>query len=85
MLEECINKLRPYVLNMFSKDSSGHDISHLERTMKIGLYLQEKEGGDRIVIGISAFLHDVHRILGNEKGHFVSPKESLETVKRTFI
>lgn len=53
--------------------------------MKLALYLQEKEGGDKVVVGISAFLHDIHRILGNEKGHFVSPKESLETVKRTFI
>lgn len=85
MIEEYINKLKPYVLDIFSKDSSGHDISHLERTMKLALYLQEKEGGDRVVIGISAFLHDIHRILGNEKGNFVYPKESLETVRRTFI
>lgn len=85
MIEEYINKLRPYVLEMFSKDSSGHDISHLERTIKLALYLQEKEGGDRVVIGISAFLHDIHRIMQNEKGVFVSPKESLETVRRTFI
>lgn len=85
MIEEYIYKLRPYVLDMFSKDSSGHDINHLERTMKLALYIQEKEGGDKIVIGISAFLHDIHRIMQNEKGVFVSPKESLETVRRTFI
>lgn len=85
MIEEYIYKLRPYVLDMFSKDSSGHDINHLERTMKLALYIQEKEGGDKIVIGISAFLHDIHRIIQNEKGVFVSPKESLETVRRTFI
>lgn len=75
-----IEKLRPYVIDLFKKDSSGHDISHLERTMKTALYLQEKEGGDRIIIGISAFLHDVHRIMQNETGHFVSPKESLGTI-----
>lgn len=81
MLEEYIKELRPFVVELFRKDSSGHDISHLERTMNTALYLQEKEGGDRIVIGISAFLHDVHRIIQNETGVFVSPKDSLETVK----
>lgn len=81
MLEEYIKKLRPFVIELFKKDSSGHDISHLERTMNIALHLQEKEGGDRIVIGIAAFLHDVHRIMQNETGSFVSPKDSLDTIK----
>lgn len=83
MLEEYINKLRPVVLEMFCKESSGHDISHLERVMKIALHLQEKEGGDRLIIGISAFLHDIHRIMQNEgDGEFVFPKESLPTVRK---
>lgn len=81
MLEEYIKKLRPFVIELFEKDSSGHDISHLERTMNTALYLQEKEGGDRIIIGIAAFLHDIHRIMQNETGKFVSPKESLNTIK----
>ncbi len=82
MLEEYIKELRPYVLEMFCKETSGHDISHLERTMKLALYLQEKEGGDRIVIGIAAFLHDIHRIMQNEgDGEFVFPKESIPKVK----
>lgn len=82
MVEEYIEKLRPYVLELFEKDSSGHDIGHLERTMRTALYIQSKEGGDRIVIGIAAFLHDVHRIMQNETGRFVSPKDSLDTVKK---
>lgn len=77
MLEEYINKLRPLVLDLVSKDRSGHNIDHLERTMKIALFLQEHEGGDRIVIGIAAFLHDIHRIMQNEEGKFISPKDSL--------
>ena len=81
MLENYINQLKPYVLDLFKKDSSGHDITHLERTMKIALYLQSKEGGDKIIIGISAFLHDVHRILQNEKGCFVTPKDSLDKIR----
>lgn len=63
MLEDYINKLRPEVLKLFKNDSSGHDITHLERTMNIALLLQKYEGGDEIVVGISAFLHDVRRIM----------------------
>ena len=87
MLEEYINKLKPYVIELFSNESSGHDISHLIRTMNTALYIQEKEGGDRIIIGIAAFLHDVHRILENEINKdksdytFVSPKDSIPKVK----
>ena len=65
-VEDYINKLRPEVLKLFKNDSSGHDITHLERTMNIALLLQKYEGGDEIVVGISAFLHDVHRIMQNE-------------------
>ena len=81
MLEQYIQQLKPYVLELFSTDSSGHDISHLQRTMNTALYLQEKEGGDRIIIGIASFLHDIHRIMQNETGSFVSPKASLTKVK----
>ncbi len=87
MLEEYIEQLKPYVIELFKNDSSGHDISHLTRTMNTALYLQEKEGGDRQVIGIAAFLHDIHRIIesevnkSNKEYKFVSPKESIPKVK----
>lgn len=54
MLEEYIEKLKPFVMKLFKNDSSGHDISHLERVMKLALHIQEIEGGDRVIIGISA-------------------------------
>ena len=81
MLEEYINQLEPLVVELFSKDSSGHDISHLKRTMNTAIYLSEKEGGDKLIVGIAAFLHDIHRILQNESGNFVSPKDSLYKVR----
>ena len=87
MLEEYIEQLKPYVIELFKSDSSGHDISHLTRTMNTALYLQEKEGGDRLIIGIAAFLHDIHRIIesevnkNKEEYKFVSPKESIPKVK----
>ena len=81
MLEKYIEQIKPYVYNLFKEDSSGHDISHLIRTMNIAVNLCEKEKGDRLVVGIAAFLHDIHRIMQNETGKFVSPKDSLPKVK----
>jgi len=81
MVEKFINLLRPEVEVIFAKDSSGHDISHLERTKNNALFLQKYEGGDELVIGVSAFLHDIHRVLQNEKGKYCTPKESLPIVE----
>lgn len=81
MLEKYIEEIKPYVYNLFKEDSSGHDISHLIRTMNIAVNLCEKENGDKLVVGIAAFLHDIHRIMQNETGKFVSPKDSLPKVK----
>jgi uncharacterized protein len=80
MLEECIKLLKPKVEELFKSESSGHDMSHLERVMNIALYIQSKEGGDRIVVGISAFLHDIHRLEQNKTGKYCSPKESLPII-----
>ena len=81
MLETYIENLKPYILELFKDDSSGHDIGHLVRTMNTALYLQEKEGGDRLIIGIAAFFLYVHRIMQNKSGVYVSPKDSLVKIR----
>lgn len=81
MIEEYINKLKPYVEKYFKDDYTGHDIGHLERTMKNAIYICEKEDGDKVITGIAAYLHDIHRILQSKEGKFVSPKESLPVIK----
>jgi len=48
--EKLEDKLREY----FKLDSSGHDIFHLKRVMNLALHIQEKEGGNRTIVGISA-------------------------------
>lgn len=80
-LEKYIQKIRPLIEAKFKEEYSGHDISHLERTMKMALYIQSKEGGDKIVIGISAFLHDIHRIMQCNLNRYVSPRDSLSEVE----
>lgn len=79
-INELIDSLRTKVKEYFDKDASGHNIDHLERTLKYAMYLQSKEGGDIVVIGVSAFIHDIHRILSTEQKRFVSPKDSLPVV-----
>lgn len=79
-LDKIIEELRVKMIEYTKNDNSGHNIDHLERTLKYAQYLQEHEGGDIVVISISAFIHDIHRILQSKVGHFVSPKESLPTV-----
>lgn len=81
-LSVLIEKLRKKVDKYFQKDASGHSVDHLERTLNYAKYLQSKEGGDLIVVGVSAFIHDIHRIIGMQENRFVSPKESLPTVEK---
>ena len=80
-MEKIIRQLEEEVEEFFSEESSGHDIYHLRRTLNIALTIQEKEGGDRLVVAVSAFLHDIHRIIQKETGIFCSPKDSLPKVK----
>ena len=72
--------LEQTIQKMFQSESSGHDIHHLKRVMALAVHLQETEGGDRLVIAIAAYLHDVHRLIQQETGKFCSPKDSLPKV-----
>jgi uncharacterized protein len=81
MLEKYIDIIKPYIIELFETDSTGHDISHLIRTMNIALKICEKENGDRLIVGISAIMHDIHRIMQNETGSFVFPEDSIPTVR----
>ncbi len=81
-LQDYINILKPEVEKLFLNDKSGHDISHLERTMKAALHIQKTEGGNEIIIGIAAFLHDVHRVITIKGKDFASPEDSLPIIEK---
>ncbi|MFH1174221.1 MAG: HD domain-containing protein [archaeon] len=80
-MEDIITKLTMELKDMFGQDSSGHDLTHLQRVHNIALHLQEREGGDRYVIGIAAYVHDVHRIMPKEKGGYCTPTQSLPIIE----
>lgn len=79
-MEELLEALERELIPLFRSDNSGHDIYHCRRVLKLALDIQEKEGGDRLVIAVAAFLHDVHRAIQNETGQYCSPKDSLSKV-----
>lgn len=81
LLEEYIEIIKPYILELFQNESSGHDISHLVRTMNLALNICKQENGDELIVGIAAFMHDIHRIMQNETGKYISPKDSIPKVK----
>lgn len=79
-MEALLSQLENEIKSLFHKDSSGHDLHHLKRTLNLALALQEKESGDRTVIAVSALLHDIHRIMQKESGKYCSPKDSLPKI-----
>lgn len=79
-IDQIIEKLEKEITTLFDSESSGHDIHHLKRVLNLALHIQEKEGGDRFVVAVAAFLHDIHRIIQKETGRYCSPKDSLPKV-----
>lgn len=81
-LEKYIELLEKKIMEIFHGENTGHDLNHLKRVYNIALTIQEKEGGDRFVIGVSALLHDIHRIIEKDTGKFCPPKDSLLMISK---
>ena len=80
-MKKIIQQVEKEIKAIFSSDSSGHDLYHLQRVFNLAMTIQAKEGGDKIIIGAAALTHDIHRIIEVETGKFYSPKDSLPNVK----
>lgn len=81
-MNDIFNQVENEIKSVFKSESSGHDIYHLKRVFNMALTIQKKEGGDKLIIGVSALLHDIHRIISNETGKYCSPKESFPEIKK---
>jgi uncharacterized protein len=79
-LDKTITNIEKEIKKLFNSESSGHDIYHLKRVYNLAIHIQKKEGGDKYVIGLAAFLHDIHRII--KKDQYCSPKESLPIARK---
>src|SRR5690606_35667464 len=65
--ESCISLLVEILKKEFANDSSGHDWFHIERVWKNAKLIAAGEGGDLLVIELSALLHDIadHKFFEN--------------------
>jgi len=58
--QEIINEVSDFVKVAVQQYDSGHGWSHLERVVRLALYIHECEGrGDRFTVELAALLHDV--------------------------
>ena len=81
LIDSTIASLESKIRHLFHKEGSGHDIYHLKRVLNLALAIQEQEGGDRLVLAVAAFLHDLHRIMEKESGVFCPPTASLSQIR----
>lgn len=73
-----IDKVKKFLEN----ESSGHDFYHAERVLKNALYVQNIEGGDRFIIGVSALVHDICRPWEKQTGKPHSGNEALNIIDK---
>lgn len=80
-LQHIIEQIESQVQSVFADDASGHDLHHMKRVLNVALHIQEKEGGDPLILAAAALVHDVHRIIQNETGQFCQPRDCLPQVR----
>ena len=70
-MNELIENVKLHVQEIFQNDATGHDWFHIERVHAMACQLQEKQGGNRLVIELSALLHDIsdHKMNGGKLNH----------------
>jgi uncharacterized protein len=54
-----IEQIRNIVKEKFLNHEGSHDWFHIERVYNLAIYLQEKEGGNKLIIELAALLHDI--------------------------
>tara|TARA_Y100000310_G_scaffold340257_1_gene435376 strand:- start:1310 stop:1963 length:654 start_codon:yes stop_codon:yes gene_type:complete len=62
-----------------------HDTGHLSRVYDMSMRLANNEGGDRLVIGAAAWLHDLHQIPEKKGGVVLSARDTLPQAQEILI
>ena len=74
--------IKKIVSDYLEKDSTGHDIHHVERVFNTALHIRKEENrGDKDVIGYAALLHDIMRPWEKKTGKSHFGAEALEIIK----
>jgi len=65
---DLVNQVKEIVQQKFNKAEGSHDWNHIERVYRIASFIHTQEGGDLLVIQLSALLHDIsdHKYNGGD-------------------
>jgi uncharacterized protein len=65
---DLVKRIKEIVKSKFENAEGSHDWNHIERVHRIATYLHSKEGGNLLVIELSALLHDIsdHKYNGGD-------------------
>ena len=67
---------------LYAGEPSGHTFAHAMRVLSYAKKICRTENVNKDVVFVSVLFHDVHRLLSNKTGKYVSPKEAMPEVLR---
>ncbi len=79
-----VQEISEAVRSFYSRKDPGHDCLHAMRVRDNGLYIVEREGGNREIVELAALLHDIGRESALEKNHAASSANLAVTILKKY-
>lgn len=79
-MENIVLKIENFVKSQHTDIETGHDWYHIDRVRKNALYIQSKEGGDKLIVELAALLHDISDYKFNGGDEKLGGDISYETI-----
>lgn len=73
-----VRQLRELISTEYVPDSPTHDLTHLARVASLSEQMCRAERGNGLVVVAAAWLHDLHRDVGQSSAEFFVPPEHLD-------
>jgi len=80
--KEIYGRVKKIMIEFLEEDSSGHDAYHAERVFNNALNIHKTEGGNELVIGVSALMHDLLRPWEKKTGKSHFGEEALDIIRK---
>jgi uncharacterized protein len=81
-MNDLLRKVEEYVTGTLKNAEAGHDIWHIKRVVKNAVKIHEKEGGNRLVILLAAWLHDIADAKFHQGDEETGPRKAVEFMKK---
>lgn len=82
-IQRVIQALRTQLAKTFDESIVAHDIAHLDRVVRNAADICDTEpNADRLIVAVSALLHDFHRVLEKQHRRHVAPEEAEPELRR---